>query len=82
MGALCLCVTSCRVILGWFSWPIYGVTANRCVCVWGGGGRRGGGGGGGGGGPPGGGGASRVTQYDHQNRWFIVEIETREVMVA
>jgi hypothetical protein len=28
-----------------------------------------------------GGGASRVTQYDHQNRWFIVEIETREVMV-
>jgi hypothetical protein len=40
-----------------------------------------GGGGGGGGGRRGGGGASRVTQYDHQNRWFIVEIETREVMV-
>jgi hypothetical protein len=54
------------------------------VCVGGGGGAagRGGGRGGGAGAAAGGGGASRVTQYDHQNRWFIVEIETREVMVA
>jgi hypothetical protein len=66
---------------------LWGNGQQVCVCVWGGwggwggaGGRWGGGGGGGAGG--GWGGASRVTQYDHQNRWFIVEIETREVMVA
>jgi hypothetical protein len=57
---------------------LWGNGQQVCVCVWGGGG----GGGGGGAGGPAGGGASRVTQYDHQNRWFIVEIETREVMVA
>jgi hypothetical protein len=47
---------------------LWGNGQQVCVCVWGGGGVWWGG-------------ASRVTQYDHQNRWFIVEIETREVMV-